>query len=63
MPSATVLIKLVSLGERGSIQMAISKEATVDSDNLFEKDMVALRAIERVSMGVLLPSYWVKLTT
>jgi len=52
-----------AMGERGSITMAISTEATVDSDNLFEKDMVALRAIERVAMGVLLPSCWVKLTT
>jgi HK97 family phage major capsid protein len=52
-----------AMGERGSITMALSTEATVDSDNLFEKDMVALRAIERVAMGVLLPSYWVKLTT
>lgn len=52
-----------AMGERGSIQMAISTQATVDSDNLFEKDMAALRAIERVAMGVLLPSYWVKLTT
>lgn len=52
-----------AMGERGSITMAMSTEATVDSDNLFEKDMVALRAIERVAMGVLLPSYWVKLTT
>lgn len=52
-----------AMGERGSITMAISSDATVDSDNMFEKDMVALRAIERVAMGVLLPSYWVKMTT
>lgn len=57
------LRKGYAMGERGSITMAMSSEATVDSDNLFEKDMVALRAIERVAMGVLLPSYWVKLTT
>ena len=52
-----------AMGERGTITMAISTEATVDSDNLFEKDMVALRVIERVAMGVLLPSCWVKMTT
>jgi len=57
------LKKGYGMGERGSITMALSTQATVDSDNLFEKDMSALRAIERVAMGVLLPSYWVKLTT
>ena len=46
----------VAMGERGSITMKISDQATVDSDNLFEKDMAALRVIERVALGVLLPS-------
>ena len=50
------LRKGVAMGERGSITMKISEEATVASDNLFEKDMVALRMIERVAIGVLLPS-------
>lgn len=52
-----------AMGERGVITMKLSEEATVDSDNLFEKDMVALRMIERVAMGVLLPSAFVRLTT
>jgi HK97 family phage major capsid protein len=50
-----------AMGERGSITMKLSTEATVDSDNLFEKDMVALRMIERVAMGVLITSYWLRL--
>lgn len=50
------LRKGVAMGERGSITMKISEEATVDSDNLFEKDMAALRMIERVAIAVLLPS-------
>lgn len=57
------LRKGIAIGERGSITMRISEEATVDSDNLFEKDMAALRMIERVAIGVLLPSAFVKLTT
>ena len=52
-----------AMGERGLITMKLSEEATVDSDNLFEKDMVALRMIERVAMAVLLPSAFVRLTT
>jgi len=52
-----------AMGERGAITMKLSEEATVDSDNLFEKDMVALRMIERVAMGILLPSAFVRLTT
>jgi HK97 family phage major capsid protein len=57
------LRKGMAIGERGSITMKISEEATVDSDNLFEKDMAALRMIERVAIGVLLPSAFVKMTT
>lgn len=57
------LRKGIAIGERGSITMKISEEATVDSDNLFEKDMAALRMIERVAIGVLLPSAFVKMTT
>jgi|WetSurMetagenome_2_1015567.scaffolds.fasta_scaffold23659_3 HK97 family phage major capsid protein len=53
----------VMMGERGSISMKISDQATVDSDNLFEKDMSALRAIERVCLGVALPSSYVRITT
>ena len=53
----------VAMGERGSITMKLSEEATVDSDNMFEKDMAALRMIERVAIGVLLPSAFVKIVT
>jgi HK97 family phage major capsid protein len=53
----------VAMGERGSMTMKISEEATVDSDNMFEKDMAALRMIERVAIGVLLPSAFVRITT
>jgi HK97 family phage major capsid protein len=57
------LRKGVAIGERGSITMKISDQATVNSDNLFEKDMVALRAIERFTLGVVLPSSFLKITT
>jgi len=50
------LRKGMAMGQRGAISMKISDQATVDSDNLFEKDMAALRMIERVSIGVILPS-------
>lgn len=53
----------LAFGERGSITMDIGREGTVASNNLFEKDMVALRVIERVSMGVLLPSAFTKIVT
>ena len=57
------LRKGVAMGERGTMTMKISDVATVDSDNLFEKDMAALRMIERVAIGVLLPSSFVRITT
>lgn len=44
------------MGERGSMTMKITEEGTVGGDNLFEKDMAALRVIERVALGVALPS-------
>lgn len=50
------LRKTLAMGQRAGIEMKISDQATVGSDNMFEKDMVALRMIERVSFGVLLPS-------
>jgi len=57
------LRKGLMMGERGSMTMKISTEATVGSDNLFEKDMSALRMIERVSMGVALPSAFCRILT
>lgn len=44
------------MGERGSMTMKITEEGTVGGNNLFEKDMAALRVIERVALGVALPS-------
>lgn len=44
------------MGERGSMTMKITEEGTVGGNNLFEKDMAALRVIERVALGVCLPS-------
>lgn len=48
-------------GERGSIRLKLTDQATVDSDNLFEKDMMALRAIERITFGVALPSSFTRI--
>ncbi len=50
------LRQALAMGVRQGIQMKIGDQGTVGSDNLFEKDMVALRMIERVAFGVLLPS-------
>jgi HK97 family phage major capsid protein len=44
------------MGERNGMTMKITEEGTVGGNNLFEKDMAALRVIERVTMGVVLPS-------
>jgi HK97 family phage major capsid protein len=57
------LQRAIAMGERGSITIKLGTEGTVDSDNLFEKDMVALRVIERVALGVLLPSAFTRFTT
>lgn len=53
------LRRALAIGDRKAITMKISTEATVGSDNLFEQDMVALRAIERIAMAVLMPSAYV----
>ena len=55
--------KAVMLGERGSMRVKLTDVGQVDSDNLFEKDMSALRAIERVAMAVALPSAFTKITS
>lgn len=57
------LRKGLAMGERGSMTMKLSEEATVDSDNMFEKDMAALRVIERIAIGVLLPSAFTRIVT
>jgi len=50
------LRRALALGDRKAITMKLSTEATVGADNLFEQDMVALRAIERIAQAVLIPS-------
>ena len=55
--------KALAMGQRAGIEMKISDQATVGSDNLFEKDMVALRMIERVCFGVLMPSAYLIIRT
>ena len=50
------LRKALALGDRKAITMKLSTEATVGGDNLFEQDMVALRAIERIAQAILIPS-------
>jgi len=57
------LRKALAMGQRAGIEMKISDQATVGSDNLFEKDMVALRMIERVCFGTLLPSSYLVIRT
>ena len=49
----------VLMGERGTLEMKLNEVGVVGNDNLFEKDMVALRVIERVAFGVALPSAFV----
>lgn len=51
----------LAMGERGVMTMRLTEEGTVGGDNLFEKDMVALRFIERVAFGVLLPSAFTRI--
>lgn len=50
-----------AFGERGGMAMKIFSEGTVGSDNLAEKDMSAIRVLERIAMGALLPSAYVQL--
>lgn len=50
------LRKALLMGERGSLRMKLITEGTVGANNLAEKDMVALRVIERICFGVALPS-------
>jgi len=57
------LRKGMIMGERGTVEMKISTEGTVLGDNLFEKDMTAMRFIERVAFGVALPSAFVIIKT
>lgn len=51
----------MAMGERGSMTMKLTEEGTVGGNNLFEKDMVGLRMIERIAIGVLLPSAFTRI--
>ena len=51
------------LGDRKKISVALADQATVGSDNLFEKDMLALRVIERVAIAVAMPEAFAILKT
>jgi HK97 family phage major capsid protein len=57
------LSRALAMGERGSMTLKLGTEGTVGANNLFEQDMVALRVIERIAMGVLLPSAFTRITT
>lgn len=51
------------LGDREQISVAVADQATVGTDNLFEKNMLALRVIERVGIAVAMPSAFAVLKT
>lgn len=46
--------KWIYWGDRAGMQMTIGTEGTVGSDNLFEKDMSALRTVQRADMQLVL---------
>lgn len=50
-------------GDRKALSIKIADQATVGSTNLYEKDMVALRAIERVGEVVTMPNAFAILKT
>jgi len=51
------------LGDRRQMTVALADQATVGSDNLFEKDMIAVRATERVAISVAMPNAFAILKT
>lgn len=55
--------KYTLFGDRKQLAVAISQEATVGSDNLFEQDMQALRLIERVDIQLAIPEAYSVLRT
>ncbi len=57
------LKKSVALGTRKGLEMDISKHATVGSNKLFEKDMAAVRVLERFALTITLPTALVALKT
>ena len=51
------------LGDRRQMTIALADQATVGSDNLFEKEMIAVRATERVAISVAMPNAFAILKT
>lgn len=51
------------LGDRKQMSVALADQATVGTDNLFEKDMLALRVTERVAINVAMPNAFAVLKT
>lgn len=51
------------LGDREQMSVAVADQATVGTDNLFEKNMLAIRVIERVAIVVAMPNAFAVLKT
>lgn len=51
------------LGDRQQMTIAIAKEGTIGSDNLFEQNMQGLRMTERISLAVAVPDAYSVLKT
>jgi len=51
------------LGDRKKMSVALADQATVGSNNLFEKDMIAVKATERVAITVAMPEAFAVLKT
>lgn len=56
-------LKHLFVGVRSDMVMSISEHATVGSDNLFEKNMSAVRVVARHAIAVGLPSAFACLKT
>lgn len=55
--------KYTVFGDRKQLELAVAMEGTVGTNNLFEKDMQALRLIERVDIVVAIPTAYAVLQT
>ena len=56
-------LSYIYLGDRKQMSVALADQATIGSDNLFEKDMIAVRAIERIAINVAMPNAFAVLKT
>ena len=56
-------LSYIYLGDRKVMSVSLADQATVGSDNLFEKDMIALRVTERVAIAVAMPEAFAVLKT